>query len=72
MSDSSDDMEMFSGFCDDDDYDDHKDFEVKRKAVVEYCYSHLEQMWAAKITGILLGCDFREAKEHADIYLDEV
>jgi hypothetical protein len=39
---------------------------IKKKAVVEYCYDHLDKMWAANITGILLGCDFRDAKEHAD------
>jgi len=39
---------------------------IKKKAVVEYCYDHLDKMWAARITGILLGCDFRDAKEHAD------
>jgi hypothetical protein len=39
---------------------------IQKKAVVEYCYDHLDKMWAAKITGILLGCDFRDAKEHAD------
>lgn len=39
---------------------------IQKKAVVEYCYDHLDKMWAANITGILLGCDFRDAKEHAD------
>jgi hypothetical protein len=39
---------------------------TKTKAVVEYCYDHLDKMWAAKVTSILLGCDFRDAKEHAD------
>jgi hypothetical protein len=42
------------------------DFLVKKKAVVRYCYDHLDKMWAANITGILLGCDFRDAKERAD------
>lgn len=39
---------------------------IQKKAVIEYCYDHLDKMWAAKITGILLGCDFRDAKEHSD------
>ena len=44
----------------------NSDLLVKKKAVVRYCYDHLDKMWAANITGILLGCDFRDAKEHAD------
>jgi hypothetical protein len=43
-----------------------QDYLTKQKTVVEYCYDHLDKMWAAKITGILLGCDFRDAKENAD------
>lgn len=43
---------------------------IKTKAVIEYCYDHLDTMWAAKITGMLLGCDFRDAKEHADIFFE--
>jgi hypothetical protein len=39
---------------------------IQKKAVVEYCYDHLDIMWSAKIVGILLGCDFRDAKYHAD------
>lgn len=48
------------------------DFELKRKAAIEYCYEHLDKMWAARIVGIMLGCSFRDAKEHADIYFNEV
>jgi len=44
----------------------NSDLLVKKKAVVGYCYDHLDKMWAANITGILLGCDFRDAKEHAE------
>lgn len=69
MSDSSDDMEFYSGMFE---VDEEADFEIKRKAAIEYCYDNLQFMWAAKIVGILLGCDFKDAKEHADIYLDEV
>lgn len=47
-------------------HDREHDFLTKQKAVVEYCYDHLDKMWAAKITGIVLGCDFKDAKEHAD------
>lgn len=71
VSDSSDDMEFYSGFCDDEiDDEEHADFEIKRKLVIEYCYPHLEQMWAARIVGILLGCSFKDSKEHADVYLE--
>lgn len=42
----------------------------EKKAVIEYCYDHLETMWAARITGILLGCDFRDAKDHADRFFE--
>lgn len=40
-----------------------QDFEVKIKAVIQYCEPHLDNMWAARIVGTLLGCDFRDAKE---------
>ena len=43
--------------------------EVKKKEIVEYCYDSLEQMWSARIVGILLECDFRDAKQYADKYL---
>lgn len=43
---------------------------IKKKAVIDYCYDHLEKMWAARIVGILLGCDFRDAKEHADMFFE--
>lgn len=31
--------------------------------VLEYCEPHLDDMWAARIVGCLLNCDFRDAKE---------
>jgi hypothetical protein len=71
MSDSSDDMELMSGFCEDDDQD-YEDNLIKTKAVIEYCYKHLDQMWAAKVAGILLGCDFRDAKKHADLFFEKM
>lgn len=39
---------------------------IKAKSVIDYCYEHLDKMWASRITGILLGCDFRDAKSNAD------
>lgn len=72
MSDTTDDMEFYSGLIPDEDDFDETDFEIKRKAVIDYCYDHLDKMWAARVVSILLGCDFRDAKEMADIYFDNV
>ena len=36
--------------------------EQKAQDILEYCRPHLDQMWAAVIVGIILGCDFRDAK----------
>lgn len=35
--------------------------ESQRQAILEYCKPHLDQMWAAHISGILLEKDFRDA-----------
>jgi hypothetical protein len=69
MSDTTDDMEAYSGLIPDDE-NDHEDSKIKRHAVIEYCYDHLDKMWAAKVVSILLGCDFRNAKEHADLFFE--
>jgi len=37
--------------------------EAQRQAILEYCQPHLDQMWASTIAGILLECDFRDAKQ---------
>lgn len=71
MSDTTDDMEAMSGMIQDED-DEFEDFEIKRRAVIECCYDHIDKMLAARVVSILLGCDFRDAKEHADIYLEEM
>lgn len=34
----------------------------KTLAIIEYCKPHREQMWAARILGILLDCDFRDVE----------
>lgn len=36
----------------------HKEVEI-----LEYCYPHCQQMWAATIMGIILGCDFRDVEQ---------
>lgn len=46
--------------------------EQQRREVIEYCYPHAEQMWAAKIISMLLGGDFRDAKLNAKIYLEVI
>lgn len=40
-------------------------------AVLDYCEPHLDKMWAAAIVGILLNCDFRNAKEHLKAWKDK-
>ena len=42
--------------------------DIRVKHVVTYCYPNLDQMWAAVIVSTLLGCDFRDSKEHAEKY----
>lgn len=49
---------------------DNKDHMIKTKAVIDYCYNHLEQMWAARAVSLLLGCDFRDAKFHANKFYE--
>lgn len=68
MSDSSDDMEFYSGFDDEIDPDDFDDMILKRHVVLKYCEPHLDKMWAASIVGTLLGCDFRDSKDHLEKY----
>lgn len=68
MSDSSDDMELYSGFIDGADELEYEDLYLKIKEVLDYCEPHLEQMWAAKVSSILLSCDFRDAKQHKKKY----
>jgi hypothetical protein len=50
---------------------DDKDELNKKKAVIEYCYDHVDKMWAANIIGVLLDCDFRDAPEVAAMFLKE-
>ena len=41
---------------------------IKTKAVIDYCYEHLDKMWVARVVSILVGCDFRDAKSYADSF----
>jgi hypothetical protein len=45
---------------------------IKIKAVVDYCYNHLDKMWAARVVAILMGCDFRDSKNHADVFFEKM
>ena len=44
----------------------------KNKEVLEYCRPHTDQMWAAKIVSIILGCDFRDATPTLAKYFTEI
>lgn len=46
-----------------------EDYMDRRREVLEYCYDHLDKMWAAKVASILLDCDFRDAKTYAKLVL---
>jgi hypothetical protein len=35
----------------------------KDKCILNYCYEHCDQMWAATIVAIILDCDFRDSKQ---------
>ena len=37
---------------------------IKTKSVIEYCEPYLQYTWAAQICGKVLGCDFRDVKDH--------
>jgi hypothetical protein len=49
--------------------DDIKDA-AKIAQVLAYCRPHLEYMWASSIVAILLGCDFRDAKNELEKFLN--
>lgn len=38
--------------------------EGKMEEALKYCEPYIDQMWASRIVGILLGCDFKDS-EHA-------
>jgi hypothetical protein len=40
--------------------------------ILEYCRPHTDQMWAAKIVSIILGCDFRGATPTLAKYFMEI
>ena len=57
-------------FFDETDPSNYNDFLLKRHEVLKYCEPHLDQMWAASIAGILLGCDFRDCKFYIKKYFE--
>lgn len=46
------------------------DQSLKIDEVLRYCEPHIQEMWAARISGILLGCDFKDVKTHLESYFD--
>ena len=41
----------------------------KELEILKYCLPNSSQMWAVKIMGLILDCDFRDAEPLAKIYL---
>lgn len=46
------------------------EFREQQTHILEYCRPHTDQMWAAKIVSIILGCDFRDAKQKVEEYFE--
>lgn len=40
--------------------------------ILVYCKPHLQQMWAAYITSIILGCDFQDTPREIQLYEREL
>lgn len=38
------------------------EYQLKQIEILNYCAPHMDEMWAAKVSSIILGCDFRDAK----------
>lgn len=47
----------------------HRDRQVKE--AVEYCMPYIDQMWASRVVGILIDCDFKDADEHGKKFLED-
>lgn len=47
------------------------ELENKINDVLKVCKPHTDFMWSAKIISILLGCDFRDAKNQVDNFFSE-
>lgn len=41
---------------------------LRSEEVLNYCKPHTDKMWAAKTISILLGCDFRDAKQTIETF----
>lgn len=39
----------------------------KEMEIIEYCKKYIDQMWATTIVGIILNCDFRDAKAKLEL-----
>lgn len=47
------------------------EYQLREIEILNYCGPHLDQMWAASIVGIILGCDFKDAKAAFQKRLEE-
>jgi hypothetical protein len=61
MGGSFDDMEMYSGLVED--HIDGPELSDKEIEILKYCRGKTQYMWAARIVGIVLDCDFRDAEQ---------
>lgn len=39
-----------------------EELDARIEKALTYCEPHVDQMWAATVVGVLLNCDFRDAK----------
>ena len=46
-----------------------KELQIKSNKILNYCYPHVEQMWAATVISKILDCDFRDAKSKAEFVM---
>jgi hypothetical protein len=44
----------------------NRDLETQNKFVLEYCYEHINFMWASTVAGLIIGCDFKDAKQEIE------
>jgi len=43
-------------------YSAYKELKAKLDQILEYCKPHAEQMWAARVAGIILDCEYRDVQ----------
>lgn len=50
---------------------DSNELKIRIAKVVKYCQPYVNMMWASRIIGILLDCDFRDADLEAEKFLEK-